>query len=424
MNKFINEVILPKVMAFVNTKAMRALQDGLAYMMPAMIIGSVFLLIGSFPYKPFTEWLAAIGVKAVFDQAATCTFNIIGIIAAVGVAYTYVKNEGFKSLPAGVISLCCYLIMQPASVPNADGGATDAIVKSWVGSQGLIGAIIIGLIVGAVYSYFLRKNITIKMPDGVPEGVANSFVSLVPGAVLVIGSAVLFGLCQGLLQTTPLELIFKMLQMPLQGLTDSFGGALAMAILISFLWFFGIHGTNVVGGVVTAFIVANSNANLAMMEAGNLSIEAGGFIVTHGFVKFITLSGAGCTLGAIIFMAFFAKSTRMKSLGRLGFLPGCFNINEPILFGTPFVLNPMLAVPFILIPIINTTLAYVTMALGIVPLNYATVPWTTPPIVSGMILGGFRGALLQVIMLGIAFVIYTPFLRKIDQDYLKAEQEG
>lgn len=180
MKDFLNDKIIPKIMEFVNTKAMIALKNGLLYSMPMMMIGALFLLITNFPVPAFTEALNNAGITPVMNQATDATFAIIAMIAVIGIAYTYVKNEGYNGLPAGVIALSTYLIMQPSSVISQEGNAVGVILKSWTGGQGMIAAIVCGLLTGWIYSIFMNKNITIKMPASVPEGVTNAFSALIP----------------------------------------------------------------------------------------------------------------------------------------------------------------------------------------------------------------------------------------------------
>src|SRR5699024_4881155 len=85
------------------------------------------------------------------------------------------------------------------------------------GQEPLSGAIIVGLIVGSVYCWFLKKDIRIKMPAGVPEGVSNAFSALIPGAVIVVGATVIHGICSMGFHTTAMELIYNVIQTPLQG---------------------------------------------------------------------------------------------------------------------------------------------------------------------------------------------------------------
>lgn len=426
MKDFLNDKVVPKIMAFVNTKAIQSLKNGLLYAMPMMMIGSIFLLIANFPYAPFTDALTKWGITPILNQENDATFAIIAIIAVIGIAYTYVKDEGFNGLPAGIIALSSYLLIQPASIETADGSA-GVILKAWTGGKGMVGAIACGLLVGWVYTIFMKKKITIKMPAGVPEGVANAFTALIPGAAIITGTAVIYAIFKGAFDTTPMEWIYKALQAPLQGMTDSFGGVVLMGFMIPFFWFFGIHGSTIIGdGIMGPMLLANSAENQAIIDSGlKLTIENGGHIVTKQFLdQFMVMTGSGITIGLVLFMAFFAKSKQLKEIGKLGIAPSIFNVNEPVLFGTPIVLNPILAVPFICMPILTGVIEYVALYTGICPLySGVVVPWTCPPIISGFLVGGWRTALLQVVILGLSVLVYLPFIRAVDKGYVKSEAE-
>lgn len=432
MNSFLNEKVVPQVMRFINTKAMRALKDGIMYAMPMIIVGAFFMLVGNFPVPAFTEWLAEVGIAPVFSQLSDSTFGVIAMIAAVGIAYTYVKNEGYAGLPAGIIALCTFFILQPASVdPELLADPTSgvgAILKGWTGGKGMIGAIVAGLLVGWVYSIFLNKKVTIKMPAGVPEGVANAFTSLLPGFAIITGAGIVYAIAITSTGSTPIELIHTYLSMPLQGLTDSFGGVIAMGFVIPFFWMFGIHGSTIIGdGIMGPMLLANSAENQAILDAGlELTLANGGHIVTKQFLdQFMTVTGSGVTIGLVLFMVFFAKSKQMRDLGKLGIVPSIFNVNEPVLFGVPIVLNPIMAVPFILTPILTGVIEYAALASGLCPLyGGVIVPWTTPAIISGFLVGGWKTALLQAVCLAVSVATYFPFARMLDKQYVKAESEA
>ncbi len=427
MKSFLNDKVIPVIMSFVNTKAIQSLKNGLLYTMPMMMIGSIFLLIANFPYTPFTDALSRWGITPVLNQVNDATFAIIAIIAVIGIAYTYVNDEGFNGLPAGAIALCSFLLIQPASVETADGGSTGAILRAWTGGKGMVGAIICGLLVGWIYTIFMKKKITIKMPAGVPEGVANAFIALIPGAVIISGTAVIYAIFKIALDTTPMEWIYKALQAPLQGMTDSFGGVVVMGFMISFFWFFGIHGSTIIGdGIMGPMLLANSAENQAIIDSGlELTIANGGHIVTKQFLdQFMVTTGSGITIGLVLFMAFFARSKQLKEIGKLGLVPSFFNVNEPVLFGTPIVLNPMLAIPFLCMPIISGVIEYAALYTGLCPLySGVVVPWTCPPIISGFLVGGWRTALLQVVILALSFLVYLPFIYAMDKRYVKSEEE-
>ena len=427
MKSFLNDKMVPKVMEFVNTKAMVALKNGLLYSMPMMMIGAIFLLITNFPITAFTDWLNSTGVAPVLNQATNSTFSIIAMIAAVGIAYEYVKNEGFNALPAGVISLCTYLVLQPSSVKIQDGSDAGVILKSWTGGQGMIAAIVAGLLVGWIYSIFMKKNIRIKMPAGVPEGVSAAFSALIPGAVIILGATVIYGVTMMTMKMTPVEWIYKVLQLPLQGLTDSLGGVIAMGFLIPFFWFFGIHGSTLIGdGIMGPLLLANSSANQAILDSGlKLTLANGGHIVTKQFLdQIMVVTGSGITIGLVLFMAFRARSKQLKEIGKLGVIPSLFNVNEPVLFGTPIVLNPMLLVPFMLTPMLAGIIEYAAIYTGLCPMyGGVVVPWTTPVIISGFLVGGWRTAVLQAVVLVLSVLMYLPFIKALDKRYVKEEEE-
>jgi PTS system cellobiose-specific IIC component len=265
------------------------------------------------------------------------------------------------------------------------------------------------------------------MPAGVPQGVSNQFSALIPGLVIITGTMFIFMFFKYALGTTLIGYIFKVLQTPLQGFTDSLIGLIITTALVPFLWWFGVHGNNIVGGVMQGMQIANRLDNQAIIDSGKaLTIANGGHIVTDQFMaSFVTVGGSGLTLGLAILMIWFSKSDQNKALGGLSIGPGIFNINEPIIFGFPMVMNPLMFLPFVLAPTISAVVAYFAMRIGLVPLfTGVTVPWTTPPVIGGLIMGGWRMALLQVVCITISVLVYFPFFKKVDAMNLKSEQEA
>lgn len=172
-------------------------------------------------------------------------------------------------------------------------------------------------------------------------------------------------------------------------------------------------------------LISNATANQNILDSGMaLTIENGGRIVTQQFKDcVVNLSGSGATIGLVICMLFLAKSAQSKQLGKLAVVPACFNINEPVIFGTPIVMNPFMAIPFILTPVTIGVLQYFAIATGLIPLyTGVVVPWTTPPIISGFLTGGWRTALFQVVVIAISTAIYFPFFKKVDSMNYKNEQ--
>ncbi|KPG68511.1 PTS sugar transporter subunit IIC [Enterococcus sp. RIT-PI-f] len=428
MNEWINDKVLPPVLKFVNTKAITALRNGMLYTMPFSIVGSIFLLLANFPVQSIADWVTNSGLGDYFNQAYGASFAIMAFFAVMGIAYSYVKAEGFEGLPAGMIGLVIFLLTMESSVTDADSGVTitNIIDKTWTGGQGMISAILVGLFVGWGYTWFLKRDIRIKLPEQVPTNVANSFTALIPAAVLTTVALVIYVFFDKVFNTTVVEWIYEVIQSPMQGVTDSLGGALMLGFLVPFLWFFGVHGSTIVGGIMGPILQANSLANTAILESGKeLTIANGGHIVTQQFLdQFMTVTGAGMTIGIVLYMVAFAKSAQFKQLGRLSMIPAFFNINEPIIFATPIVMNPIMVIPFILTPVVSGIITYFSLYTGLVPLFTAVqVPWTTPPIISGFLVGGVRTAILQFVVLAIGFFIYYPFVRKVDSLNFKQETE-
>ena len=425
----LSQKLIPQVMKFVNLKPVIALKDGILFILPLTLIGSVFLLLAQIPYQPFNDWMSStLGANWTepLMQAYGASFKIIALVAAIGIAYTYAKNEGYEPLSAGIISLVIFLLTTNSYVTLESGEiAENVIPKAWTGGEGMVTAIIIGLLVGAIYSWFMKKDIRIKMPAGVPQGVANSFSALIPGAVMIVGATVVYTIFKYGMNTTFIEWIYKVIQTPLQGLSDSLGGVIVMCFLIPFLWWFGVHGSTIIGGVMDGILISNATANQNILDSGMaLTIENGGRIVTQQFKDcVVNLSGSGATIGLVICMLFLAKSAQSKQLGKLAVVPACFNINEPVIFGTPIVMNPFMAIPFILTPVTIGVLQYFAIATGLIPLyTGVVVPWTTPPIISGFLTGGWRTALFQVVVIAISTAIYFPFFKKVDSMNYKNEQ--
>jgi len=444
MGEFIQNTILPAFMKFVNTRGVRAIKDGMMYSMPLIIVGAVYLLLFQLPIEAAANFITSLGIVPFLAQGYTSSFQIVGMVASVAVAYTWAKNEGFEPLSAGVISLAAFLIIIPSTVPvagaiSAETGEEIATVsgldKTWLAGQGMIGAMIAGMLTGLIYSWFLKKDIRIKMPDGVPDGVAAAFTGLIPAAVILTGAVVIYGITMTFAQVTPIELIYKWLQAPLQGFGDSLVGVAVFEFLIPLFWFFGVHGATVVGSVSSPIAQANLldnaaifekliNSGMSRPEAVAAMKENGAHIFTDAFVSmFQAFSGSGVTIGLVIFMLVFAKSAQMKQVGKLGIGAGIFNINEPVLFGTPIVLNPKLLVPFIAVPLISNVGAYILTDIGFIPYTTGvTVPWTTPPILSGLLCAGWQAAAWQAAVTAISFFVYLPFARSVDQEYYEAEQ--
>lgn len=435
MKSFMNDKVLPKIMKFVNTRPIKAIKDGMIYPIPFIIVGAIFLILGQFPIQSVQDYLNKIGIGPVLMQASNASFGIMALFAVFGIAYCWVKDAGFDAAPAGLLAVTVDIILQPDTIKTVTNianpsrtstswQATNLIDKNWLGGKGMVIALIVGLFVGWLYSWFMKHQLVIKMPEQVPANVAASFTALVPAAAIITIAAIVCGIFSLGFHTTLAEWIYKVIQIPLQHATDGIGGMLIISILPVFLWFFGVHGSTIVGGIMTPLLMSNNADNSALYKAGKLTLANGAHIITQSFMdQCLTVTGAGMTIGLVVFMCLNAKSVQMKTLGKLEIVPAIFNINEPILFGLPIVLNPLILVPFVLTPFLSGSATYAAIALGIIPpFNGVYVPWTTPAVLSGLIVGGWKTALWQLLMLVMSFFIYYPFAKNYDKILIAQEK--
>ena len=414
---------------FAEIRAVAALRDGFIMTTPFTICGSVFLLLANLPIPGYAEFMAGIfGPEwtAPLNAVSGATFSVLAFIAVLAITYKYVEAEGCDAIMASILALSTFLIVLPPTVTATGGAVVDNIIpKAWAGSNGVITAILVSFVVSWVFCYCEKNHIGIKMPPAVPGGVAKAFEALTPGMVLFTLGAAVYGLCHFLGATTFPELIFKIVQTPLQGLSDTLIGGSIIAALQSILFWAGIHGPNVVGGVVNPILIANSLDNQHIIDMGlQLAGNPDAKIITCQINDvFIKSGGCGLTIGLLLASWLSAKSSQMKSITKLASVPGLFNINEPIIFGLPIVFNPYLLVPFILVPLLALIISYVSIAIGFMnPFSAVQVPWTTPPIIAGLLLNGWQGAVVQIIIIAMSTAVYFPFVRAQDKAMLAEEQ--
>lgn len=433
MNKFtslLENKVLPIAGRVAGQRHLIALRDGIILTMPLIIIGSLFLILANLPIPGYPEFMAGI----FGDQWATklsypvgVTFDIMALIAAFGIAYRLAEGYGLDALTAGAISVAGFLLATPYQIAFTPDGATDPIMVgggiplSLMGSKGLFVAMMVAIFSTEVYRFIVKKNIIIKMPDGVPPAVSKSFIALIPGFA-VIG---LVWLARIFVEMTPFHdlhnLVIQVVGAPLSMLGGTLGGSLVAVFVIMLLWTSGIHGASIVGGVMAPIWFGAMDENRLALQSGQELPN----IFTQQFFDMMNVGGSGATFALVICMAWRARSQQMKQLGKLSLGPSFFNINEPIIFGMPIVMNPMLIIPFIVAPLLTVVATYIGMSTGLVakPAGLA-VPWTMPPILHGYLVTGGKisGAVMQLINITLAFLVYYPFFRSWDK--LKLVEEG
>lgn len=401
-----------------NQRHLIALRDGMATAMPLIIVGSVFMLIADFPIPAFSAWLSDIGISEFLWKATDATFGIAGLVVTFAVAYHLAKRYDVDRLSAGVLSIASFVLLTP--VLSSDAG--NGFPLKYLGTAGLFVGIIVALISTEIFSFFVKRNIVLKMPDTVPPNVAKAFSAIIPGLFIIS----LWLMILILLKATGIDnihaLIADTVAKPLGLVTQTLPGILVVIFIQCFFWMFGVHGAQVTGPILEPFLLQNSEANRLAYQAGE---ELPHIIIYEFLYNFVFSGGAGCVMALAILTFFLSRSQENKALGKLSIAPVSFQVAEPILFGFPTILNIKMAIPFVLAPVVTTIVTYFAMDWGLVakPIG-AVVSWTTPPVIAGFLASGGRisGAVIQIVTILINMAIYYPFFRMDDKAKLEREQ--
>ena len=422
-NVFLEEKFMPVAAKLGNQKHIQAIRDGLILSMPLTIAGSIFLILAFLPISGYYEFMAGIFGDAWMGKVlypVRATFDIMAIFGCIGVSYRLAEENKVDCLSSVALALMTFMILTPFKVSFMNN-TVEAIPLMYTGSAGLFGAIISSIISVEIYSWFIRKNIVIKMPENVPPAVAKSFVALIPTLALMIGTLIV----RLILENTSLQNIHELLKVilttPLKTLVGSWWGLAIITAIIQLFWIAGLHGSTIILGMIGPVLGLLGDQNRLAYEVG---AEIPNIIGGPFFDLFISIGGGGGTFALAFLLAFVSKSKQLKEIGKISVGAACFNINEPIIFGLPIVMNPYLIIPFFITPILTGFIGYFSIAIGILPkLPGISIPWTTPPLISGYLgsIGSFRYVILQVILILIGMIIYLPFFKAFDKKILEEE---
>ena len=417
----IERQITPMAGAIGQQKYVTSIRDGFITALPFMIVGS-FLLVFIFPpFSPDTTWgFARAWLQFSLDHrdALMLPFNfsmgVMTLFIAVGIAASLAKHHHLDSLTAGMLSLMSFLLV---AAPLKDGQISTA----YFSGQGIFTAILVAIYSTELYAFLKRHNITIRLPPEVPAGVARSFEILIPVLAIILTLHPLNLFIEAQLGMIIPEAIMSLVK-PLVAASDTLPAILLSVLVCQVLWFAGIHGALIVTGIMNPFWMANLSVNQAAMAAGTAIPH----IYVQGFWDhYLLIGGVGSTL-PLALMLLRSKAVHLRTIGRMGVVPGVFNINEPILFGAPIIMNPLFFLPFVLVPMVNATLAYFALKLDLVSRVVSMTPWTTPaPIGASWAANwSFSPVILCLICMATAMVMYLPFLKAYEKQLLAQEREN
>ncbi|EIO5087841.1 PTS sugar transporter subunit IIC [Vibrio cholerae] len=402
-----------------NQPHVRAMRDGFIVAMPFIIVGS-FILIFAFP--PFAEDTTNVFGRVWLNFATThfdiimmpfnMSMGIMTIFVSLGVAYSLAKAYKMDGITSAVLSLMSFLLV-------AAPAKEDSLSMAHMGGTGIFTAVMCAFFAVELYRFMKKHNITIRMPEQVPPAIARSFEVLLPVLAIFLTLYPLSLFVQseyGMLIPDAVMAMFK----PLISASNTLPAIIGALLVCQLLWFAGIHGAAIVVGLLSPIFLTNISANIDAFVTGQPVPN----IFTQPFWDFyIFIGGSGATLALVILMSF-SRSAHLKSIGRMSAVPGFFQINEPVIFGSPVVMNPILFLPFVFAPVINATIAYFAIQLGFVGMGVATTPWTTPAIIGASWGSGwtFTPVLLVVGLLILDLLIYLPFFKMFEKQVVEQEQ--
>lgn len=409
-----------------DNRYLKAVSKGMVMTIPASITGAMLTLIANMPFDGYQEFIQSNGLKTLLLLPGIFTSNIMGLIVVYFIAFNLAKSYKIDGMFPGFLAIVSFLILTPLATVEQQVHDTvrpvDFISFDFIGSRGMFVGIIVGLTVAKLYSWFIKNNITIRMPDSVPSFVEKSFSSIIPFFSITFLMACISWGFSFTSYGSAHNLVYSVLQVPIQQIGGSIGGVMVAYALIGLFWWFGIHGKAIIFGVYAPILQTMTIENMNAAAAGTTPPN----LIDFGFTSaFLEIGGGGCVLGLAICFVFFAKSEQYKSVGRITSIPTFFGINEPITFGTPVCLNPMFFLPTVITPLVTGLIGYVSITTGLVPrMVGAQLPTGTPTFVNAVIAGGWRMLLAQIVCVIVATAIYFPFFKMADNVEYKREQEA
>jgi cellobiose PTS system EIIC component len=408
MTGFVNQRLVPALSALSENTYLSAIRAGMVSVVPLTIIGGFFLIIA---YLPVAGWDRRVEPYVQLLQVpVTATFGLLAVFVCFAIGYDLGKRFKQEAIVSATLSTVVFMLIQL----RLDDLSFE---MENLGSRGLFTAVLVALVSVSVQKWFTERNVVIKLPENVPPVVYESFLSLTPLFFLVV-VAWLIRFVLGIDINALVEQLFS----PLVFALNTLPGILVYAFLVTLLWSVGINGDNAMDALVAPIFLQFLAANVTAMTQG----EPLPYVTAYGFfTAFVNVGGTGATIALALIMLN-SKEPGFRKVSRVSLPTQVFQINEPIFFGFPIVLNPVFMIPYILNALILTASTYLLMHWEVISKPFVNVPWTTPPIIGHYLVtgGDWRAAVWGVLSIVIAMLVYFPFAKVAERQRLKAEQAG
>lgn len=409
---FIETKLVPPLTKFASLKYLQILQKTFVSSMSLLLIGSLFLLVAQFPIDAWKNFLGP-DLIAKLSRVSGIGTQVFALYVAAATAYYAISFYNDKSpekkldpMPVVLLTIGSFMLIQ-------DNPVIDEVAYlglGFLGPKAVFAAIIVALVSVEIYRFIVRKNIVIKMPKEVPPMIMEAFMSLIPSAIVVF----FWWIIRWALGIDILNLVLNVFK-PLIVVGDSIFGVVVNSFFNRALWFVGIHGGNVVGSVVDPVLRTMGATNLAAAQGG-LPLP---HIATYAFMDQYVWVG----LAPLAMCLMTAKSKHLKTMGLLALPAALFNIGEPLNFGVPVVLNPLLMIPSIFSFVVIGIIAFLGCSFNILPVPYLDIPWTVPAPIKAFL--GANADIMALVWVIIAWIImflfFYPFVRALDKQHLAEE---
>ncbi len=406
--ELLNKRVVPALTALSENTYLSAIRAGMVSVVPLTIIGGLFIIVS---FLPITGWDKIVAPYLQLLQVpVTATFGLLSVFVCFAIGYDLGKQLKQEAIVSASMATVIFLMIQLK--------LTDlTFTMDNLGSKGLFTAILIALVSVRVQKFFTDHNVVIKLPQNVPAIVYESFLSLSPLFFLVL----VFWLIR-FVAGVDIDQIVQSALKPLVFALNTLPGILVYAFLVTLLWSVGINGDNAMDAVVAPIFLQFLTANVEATTAG----QPLPYITAYGFfTAFVNVGGTGATI-ALALVMWNSKEPGFRKVSRLSLPTQIFQINEPIFFGFPIVLNPIFMVPYILNALILTSTSFLLMRWDLIHKPFVNVPWTTPPIIGHYLVSGgdWRAAVWGAVSILIAMAVYYPFAKAAERQRLKAEAAG
>lgn len=428
--RWIEKRIMPIAGKVQRNRYLQAIQQTFMTLMPIMLVGSI-AIIGTRPLMDYTQMSPNEAMYGFFKGwqmfidhfgapllvLRSVTLYSISLWCAVTLAYFMAKRYKMNEIITPLVTLLMFFIL--CTTKTKDGGLSN----DWWGGEGLFAGILIGILIPELFRFLTERGIgTIKMPDMVPPALKNSFASIFPVIFITILCSAISMIFNSLLHM-PLPQAILALFHPLVVTIDNVFGLSIASVLSQICWWFGIHNTAVTS-MIEPLMMGNYASNAAAFAAGTAASALPHIWTEALWWNFMVVGGSGATL-SVAFLLLRAKSQQLRTVGKVAFIPALFNINEPIIFGLPIVLNPVFFIPWITAQTLNGIITYLCMQVGLVNRTFVYPGWNLPaPIGQFLSTMDWRAVVLAILLIILDMAIYYPFLKVWDKQKLEEEQTG